>query len=191
MSSHENVSRRTLARGIAWAVPVIAVGAAAPTASASAADCSAVTVTATCVGNRGSKFCISSTRAINSGSKFAISASGFAFLAPSIAVNLAGLSSYFISGSAPGGGLLLTAVTAVPANTQLCFTTTISGGAVYTITITLNTININGGSDCAGGAPSNSTTTDSTGGCGQGPALARRSAPVKHVNVSVEVSTDP
>lgn len=158
-------TRRTVAKGAAWAVPAVAVGSVIPAASASAADCSAVSVTASCATNAlTQKFCISSSQPIAVGSKFAFSASISLFFLgsrPAVTPNFTTLAPYLTATGSTTSGYFLTVVTAIPAGTQLCFTSRASGGFNYAVVGTINAININGGSDCAGGEPSDSARSRS------------------------------
>ncbi len=158
MDNPPAVTRRTVALGAVWTVPVVAVAAVVPEASASAADCTAVTVTASCTTTSGqSRFCLSSSRPIQSGSRFGFSSSISAISDPTLTVDFSGLAPYLLASGSAASGYTLTAASTIPAGTQLCFTARVTGGYVYTVTNTLNTLNVNGGSNCVGGAPSDTT----------------------------------
>ncbi|WP_188835372.1 hypothetical protein [Flexivirga endophytica] len=90
MTSQQKVSRRTIAKGAAWSVPVVAVAAAAPAASASTGtDIGAVALNGVCgllgTVNQGFTLAASATAPVPAGSVVTITGSG---LASVTAINL-------------------------------------------------------------------------------------------------------
>ncbi|WP_148043251.1 hypothetical protein [Flexivirga caeni] len=130
------ISRRTVAKGAAWSVPVIATAAAAPSASASTTDLGALQLDGTCgtLGVLGPGFTLtaSSKAAIPAGTVINITGSG-----------VANIGVFSITGGTASVSVLsstsrsITLAAALPAGATLAARTTLSISVAFTLSASL------------------------------------------------------
>lgn len=156
MQDSTSVSRRTLTKGVAWTVPVVAVGMTAPSASASPAACAAVVLSSSCTAvsatdpNQTSSptFCVTPGIAVQPNSTFVVAASGVVL---SALPNPSGtLLNYGNFTSISGTAATFTTSTTIPAGTTACLTLSFTVRFTGTLTLSFSARNINGGADCVG-----------------------------------------
>lgn len=160
MTSQQKVSRRTIAKGAAWSVPVVAVAAAAPAASASTATADVV-VTHTCVSQNilgtglvsRPQFNISAVdQPVAAGSTYALSGTGLAN------ISLAAVGGSLVSVSVLSGtSATVTVNQAIPAGGTVSFQVvgiaTVAALTTFTLALLSETgnDNTNKGNDAASG----------------------------------------
>lgn len=156
MSSQGHVSRRTLAKGSAWSIPVLAYGAVVPSSSASPAACGALSLTSFCTNlptlntNATSvpTFCITPGIAIQPGSTFVGAISGGS---PGTAPNQSGsFLNYANVTSLSGTTATFTVSQTIPAGTKVCLTATFTSRFRGRLIVSFSARNINGGANCDG-----------------------------------------
>lgn len=154
MTTPDHASRRTVAKGIAWSIPVIGVGAVAPHATASTAACEAAVLTSSCTtftnANSTSTptFCVTPGIAIQPGSTFAVALSG-AFLS-STPTATGNFLTYANLTSISATMATFTVISTIPAGVTACLTVVFTSTFTGTATISFSARNINGGLDCSG-----------------------------------------